>query len=94
MNQGHRHPKIVQALKDQADKLMLTSRAFHNDALGEFEEYATKLFGYDKLLPMNTGVDATETAFKLARRWGYDVKGIPHNQAKVISRAVYRLISL
>jgi ornithine--oxo-acid transaminase len=84
LNQGHRHPKIIQALKDQADTLTLTSRAFYNDALGEFEEYATKLFGYDKLLPMNTGVEAAETAVKLARRWAYDVKGVPRYQAKVV----------
>ena len=84
LNQGHRHPKIVRAMKDQLDKLTLTSRAFYNDALGEFEEYATKLFGYDKLLPMNSGVEAAETAVKLARRWGYDVKGIPHYQAKIV----------
>jgi len=84
LNQGHRHPKIVRALKEQLDKLTLTSRAFYNDALGEFEEYATKLFGYDKLLPMNSGVEAAESSVKLARRWGYDVKGIPQNQAKII----------
>ena len=83
LNQGHRHPKIVAALMEQAETLTLTSRAFYNDALGEFAEYATELFGYDKLLPMNTGVEAVETAVKLARRWGYDVKGIPSNQAKV-----------
>ena len=87
LNQGHRHPKITQALKDQADTLTLTSRAFYNDALGEFEEYATKLFGYDKLLPMNTGVEASETAVKLARRWAYDVKGVPRYQAKVVFAA-------
>jgi ornithine--oxo-acid transaminase len=83
LNQGHRHPRIIKALKDQADKLTLTSRAFYNDALGEFEEYATELFGYHKLLPMNTGVEAAETSIKLARRWAYDVKGVPHYQAKV-----------
>jgi ornithine--oxo-acid transaminase len=81
MNQGHRHPKIVKALKEQLDKLTLTSRAFYTDALGEFEEYTTKLFGYDKLLPMNTGVEADETALKLARRWGYVKKGIPDDKA-------------
>ena len=75
VNQGHCHPKIISALKDQADVLTLTSRAFYNDALGEFEEYACKLFGYDKLLPMNTGVEGGETANKLARKWGYMVKG-------------------
>ena len=84
LNQGHRHPRIVKALKDQLDLLTLTSRAFYNDALGEFEEYTTRLFGYDKLLPMNSGVEAAETAVKLARRWAYDVKGVPHNQAKVV----------
>ena len=87
LNQGHRHPRIIQALKDQADLLTLTSRAFYNDVLGEFEEYATKLFGYDKLLPMNTGVEASETAIKLARRWAYDVKGVPQYQAKVVFAA-------
>ena len=87
LNQGHRHPRIIQTLKDQADRLTLTSRAFYNDALGEFEEYTTKLFGYNKLLPMNTGVEASETAIKLARRWGYDVKGIPPYQAKVVFAA-------
>ena len=84
LNQGHRHPRIIKAMKDQLDKLTLTSRAFHNDALGEFEEYTTKLFGYDKLLPMNSGVEAAETSVKLARRWGYDVKGIPADQAKIV----------
>lgn len=84
LNQGHRHPRIVQALKDQVDKLTLTSRAFYNDALGEFEEYTTRLFGYDKLLPMNSGVEACESSVKLARRWAYDVKQVPHNQAKVV----------
>ena len=69
---------------DQAQKLTLTSRAFHNDALGEYSEFITKYFGYDRVLPMNTGVEGGETAIKLARRWGYDVKGIPNNQAKVI----------
>lgn len=84
VNQGHRHPRIVRALKEQADKLTLTSRAFYNDALCEFEEYTTKLFGYDKLLPMNTGVEAADTSVKLARRWAYDVKGVPRYQAKVV----------
>ena len=84
LNQGHRHPRIIKALKEQLDQLTLTSRAFYNDALGEYEEYATKLFAYDKLLPMNTGTEATETAMKLARRWGYDVKGIPQNQATLV----------
>eukprot|EP00798_Chlamydomonas_sp_ICE-L_P009070 gene9070-16196_t len=84
VNQGHCHPKIVEALTQQAGTLTLTSRAFYNDVLGEFEEYITKLFGYDKILPMNTGVEAGETAVKLARRWGYDVKGVPKDQAKVL----------
>lgn len=84
VNQGHSHPKIVQALYDQATKLALTSRAFYSDVLGEYEEYITKLFGYDKVLPMNTGVEGGETACKLARRWGYDVKKIPANNAKII----------
>mmetsp|Transcript_5519 Transcript_5519/g.9590 ORF Transcript_5519/g.9590 Transcript_5519/m.9590 type:complete len:454 (-) Transcript_5519:507-1868(-) len=84
VNQGHSHPKIVAALVDQVSKMALTSRAFYNDTLGEYEEYITKLFGYDKVLPMNTGVEGGETAVKLARRWGYDVKGVPHNQAKVL----------
>jgi len=84
VNQGHCHPKITKALVDQAQKLTLTSRAFHNDILGEYSEYITKYFGYDRVLPMNTGVEGGETAVKLARRWGYDVKGIPTDQAKVI----------
>merc|ERR1711963_1077671 len=84
VNQGHCHPKIIEVLKDQAEVLTLTSRAFYNDALGEFEEYACKLFGYDKLLAMNTGVEGGETANKLARKWGYMVKGIPENQARII----------
>ncbi|XP_003384723.1 PREDICTED: ornithine aminotransferase, mitochondrial-like [Amphimedon queenslandica] len=84
LNQGHCHPKIVQAMMDQAHTLTLTSRAFYTDTLGGYQEFMTKLFGYDKLLPMNSGVEAAETAVKLARRWGYDVKGIPHNQAKVV----------
>ncbi|MEA3443087.1 MAG: ornithine--oxo-acid transaminase [Bacteroidota bacterium] len=84
VNQGHCHPKIVKALKDQAEKLTLTSRAFYNSTLGEFEEYVTKYFGFDKVLPMNTGAEADETAIKLCRRWGYDVKGIPENKAKIV----------
>lgn len=84
VNQGHCHPAIVAALHQQADVLTLTSRAFHNDQLGIFEEYITRLFGYDKVLPMNTGVEGGETAIKLARRWGYTVKGIPENQAKIV----------
>jgi ornithine--oxo-acid transaminase len=84
VNQGHCHPRIVAALVEQASKLTLTSRAFHNDTLGEYERFITKFFGYDKVLPMNTGVEAVETAIKLARRWGYDVKGIPANEAKIV----------
>jgi ornithine--oxo-acid transaminase len=84
VNQGHCHPAIVKTLQDQASKLTLTSRAFHNNLLGEYEAYITKYFGYDKVLPMNTGVEGGETAIKLARRWGYHVKGIAENQAKII----------
>lgn len=84
VNQGHCHPKILQSLNDQAAKLTLTSRAFHNDVLGPYEKFITKYFGYDRVLPMNTGVEGGETAVKLCRRWGYDVKGIPTNQAKII----------
>ncbi len=84
VNQGHCHPKIINAMTEQAKKLTLTSRAFYNDVLGEFEEYITKYFGYDKILPMNTGAEADETALKLARKWGYEKKGIPENEAKII----------
>lgn len=84
VNQGHCHPKIIQAFTEQAHRLTLTSRAFHNDVFGEFAEYITRLFGYDKVLPMNTGVEAVETALKLARHWGYRVKGIEPNKAKII----------
>lgn len=84
VNQGHCHPKIVGALVDQAKNLTLTSRAFYNNCLGEYEKYITQLLGYDKILPMNTGVEGGETAVKLARRWGYDVKGIPRYEAKII----------
>ena len=84
VNQGHCHPKIVAALKEQADTLTLTSRAFHNDVLGQYEEFVTKLFGYDKVLPMNTGVEGGETANKLARKWGYMKKGIKKNKARII----------
>ncbi|KAL0045268.1 hypothetical protein WJX82_002311 [Trebouxia sp. C0006] len=83
-NQGHNHPKIVQALVDQVQTLALTSRAFYNDVLGTYEEYITKLFGYDKVLPMNTGGEGGETACKLARRWGYDVKGVDKNKAVIL----------
>ncbi len=84
VNQGHCHPTIIKTLQEQASKLTLTSRAFHNNLLGEYEKYITHYFGYDKVLPMNTGVEGGETAIKLARRWGYSVKGIPENQAKII----------
>src|SRR5205823_243422 len=84
VNQGHCHPHIIEALIKQAGRLTLTSRAFYNNMLGEYEQYITKLFGYDKVLPMNTGVEAVETALKLARRWGYDVKGIKKDKAKII----------
>ncbi len=84
VNQGHCHPKIVNAMTEQAKKLTLTSRAFYNSVLGEYEEYITKYFGFDKVLPMNTGAEADETAIKLARKWGYKVKGISQNQAKIV----------
>ena len=84
VNQGHCHPKIIAALVEQAAKLTLTSRAFHSNLLGEYEKYITAYFGYDKVLPMNTGVEGGETAIKLARRWGYVVKGIEDNQAKIV----------
>lgn len=84
VNQGHCHPKIISTLVAQAQKLTLTSRAFYNDLLGEYEQFITRFFGYDKVLPMNTGVEAVETALKLCRRWGYQVKGIPENKARII----------
>ncbi len=84
VNQGHCHPKIIKALTDQASKLTLTSRAFYNSVLGEFEEYITQYFGYDKVLPMNTGAEADETAIKLCRKWAYSKKGIEENQAKIV----------
>ena len=84
VNQGHCHPKIIDALTKQAKTLTLTSRAFYNDCLGEYEKFATEFFGYNKILPMNTGAEAVETAIKLARKWGYKKKGIPENQAKII----------
>jgi len=83
-NQGHCHPKIINALNVQAKQLTLTSRAFHNNLLGEYEKFITELFGYDKVLPMNTGVEGGETAVKLARKWGYEVKGIQNNKAIVL----------
>ena len=84
VNQGHCHPKIVKALTEQAQKLALTSRAFYNNCLGEYEEFITKYFGYDKVLPMNTGAEGDETALKLCRKWAYEKKGIPENKAKII----------
>jgi len=84
VNQGHCHPRIIKALTEQAQKLTLTSRAFHNNLLGEYEKYITNYFGYDKVLPMNTGVEGGETAIKLARRWGYTVKGIAENKAHIL----------
>jgi len=84
VNQGHCHPKIVRALQEQSETLTLTSRAFHNDILGQYEKYVTGLFGYDKVLPMNTGVEGGETANKLARKWGYQKKGIEENKARII----------
>lgn len=84
VNQGHCHPKIIEALVTQAQKLTLTSRAFHNNLLGRYEQFITQYFGYDKVLPMNTGVEGGETAIKLARRWAYSVKGVPENHAKIL----------
>ena len=84
VNQGHCHPRIVKALKEQADTLTLTSRAFHNDVLGVYEKYITEYFGYDKVLPMNTGAEGVETAIKLCRKWGYEKKGVAENTAKII----------
>jgi len=84
VNQGHCHPRVISALNEQAQKLTLTSRAFHNNILGEYEKFITSIFGYDKVLPMNSGVEAAETAVKLARRWGYDKKGIADNEAVIV----------
>jgi ornithine--oxo-acid transaminase len=84
VNQGHCHPKIISALTEQANKLTLTSRAFHNDLLGQYAKFVCEYFGFERMLPMNSGVEACETAVKLARRWGYDVKGIEKNKAKII----------
>jgi ornithine--oxo-acid transaminase len=84
VNQGHCHPRIIKALCEQASRLTLTSRAFYNDRLGEYEQFITQLLGYDKLLPMNTGAEAVETGIKLARRWAYDIKGIEENKARII----------
>ena len=84
VNQGHCHPKIIAALTEQAQRLTLTSRAFYNNMLGDYEQYITSYFGYDKVLPMNTGVEAVETAIKLSRKWGYEVKGIPEDKLKIV----------
>lgn len=85
INHGHCHPRIMETFMEQAQRLTLTSRAFHNDVLGEYAEFITGFFGYNKVLPMNTGVEAVETGLKLARRWGYEVKGVPAGQAKIIT---------
>ena len=84
VNQGHCHPRIIGALKDQAERLTLTSRAFYNDVLGPFEAYITSYFGFDRVLPMNTGAEGVETAIKIARKWGYERKGVDENEAKII----------
>ncbi|MDR2058417.1 MAG: ornithine--oxo-acid transaminase [Dysgonamonadaceae bacterium] len=84
VNQGHCHPKIIQALTEQAKKLTLTSRAFYNSRLGEYEAFAARYFGYDKVLPMNTGAEAVETAIKLCRKWAYEKKGLPNNTAQIV----------
>ncbi len=84
VNQGHCHPRIVGALKNQAETLTLTSRAFYNDALGSYEKYITEYFGFDKVLPMNTGAEAVETAIKICRKWGYEKKGVPENEGEII----------
>ena len=84
VNQGHSHPKIVNALINQAQTLALTSRAFYNDVLGKYEKFVCEFFGFDKVLPMNTGAEAVETALKLCRKWGYEVKGIEDNKAEIV----------
>ncbi|EGV43917.1 ornithine--oxo-acid transaminase [Bizionia argentinensis JUB59] len=84
VNQGHCHPKIVNAMHEQASTLALTSRAFHNDMLGKYEKFACEFFGFDKLLPMNTGAEAVETALKICRKWAYEVKGIDENEAEIV----------
>ncbi len=84
VNQGHCHPRIINAMTEQAQKLTLTSRAFHNDMLGPYEKYVTEYFGFDKVLPMNTGAEAVETAIKICRKWGYEKKGVPENEGKII----------
>ena len=90
VNQGHCHPRIIKAMIDQAQKLTLTSRAFYNSLLGPYAEFLTNFFGYERMLPMNTGVEGGETAIKLARRWGYQVKGIPENQARFPNHTLQR----
>lgn len=87
LNHGHCHPKLVAALVDQASRLTLTSRAFHNDVYPQFAEFMTKLFGYDRILPSSTGAEAAETAIKVARKWAYKVKGVPQNEAIVLGAA-------
>lgn len=84
MNQGHCHPRLLKTLAEQATRVTLTSRAFHNNQFAPYAEYITKLFGYDKVLPMNTGCETGETAIKLARRWAYDIKGVPTDQARIV----------
>lgn len=84
VNQGHCHPRIIGALKEQAETLTLTSRAFYNNQLGVFEEFVTDFFGFENVLPMNTGAEAVETAIKICRKWGYEIKGIPQNEAKIV----------
>src|SRR5690606_38070942 len=84
VNQGHCHPKIIAAMTEQAHTLTLTSRAFYNDVLGRYEKYMHEVFGYDKVLPMNTGVEAVETAIKIARKWGYEKKAVPENEAVIV----------
>lgn len=84
VNQGHCHPELVKALTEQAGRLTLSSRAFYNDVFPKFAEFVTKYFGYDMVLPMNTGAEAVETGIKIARKWGYKVKGIPHDEAIVL----------
>jgi len=85
VNQGHCHPELVKVLTEQAQRLTLSSRAFYNDVFPRFAEFVTKMFGYDMVLPMNTGAEAVETAVKIARKWGYKMKGIPHDKALVFS---------
>src|SRR5690606_26916441 len=84
VNQGHCHPRILETLKEQASKLTLTSRAFYNDVLGVYEKYITEYFGFDKVLPMNSGAEAVETGIKIARKWGYEKKGVAENDAKIV----------